>query len=135
VTPCSWAALEILRTDLTYRNGMSVLRTASRGFSLALLVITLQTALLPLSLTPRWMQSYADRLEQSHLYVVGGQLVLLFVALWLLSSSPIWGLYDVAQLALPLVVAGGVEVQRRGDRELERQMQSWERSKYGVKGA
>lgn len=73
-------------------------------------------------------------LEQNHLYIAVCQFGLLLASFSELDKNN-WGLYDIAQLSLPLTVACGVEIQRRGDRDIERRLQSWEATKYDVKGA
>lgn len=121
---------------LTLRTALKLWRYHTYlGFSIPTLLVLLQVILLPFSLTPRRMGLLASALESNHVYLPAVQLCIVLGQIYNLTSKMNWGVYDIAQVSLPLVVALAVEVQRRSERDVKRQMAAWEKTKYKNKGA
>lgn len=105
------------------------------GASLPTILVFTQLVLLPLSVTPRRLGPLGPLLKARHPFVPVAQLLVVLFQAVLITAKETWGVYDLAQISLPFVVSIAVEVQRRSERDLARQMASWEKSKYANKGA
>lgn len=100
-----------------------------------LVVLYLQTFLLPLSLTPHRLGPLAATAKTYHGLVTFIHFFLLVIALHLLFHTSNWGAYDIARWSLPLVVSCAVQYGRLGEREMEERIAGWEKKKYTAKGA
>lgn len=99
-----------------------------------------QTVLLPLSLTPSilprlsWIGSrYHSEITVAHLTIFGvAFLTLRKVAKTSGTDVPI---VEILRWALPELIAGAVEIQRRGERDVQKNLGDLERMRYDLKGA
>ena len=95
--------------------------------------------LLPLSLSPTRIPALAPYAKY-HTYIVLTQLLIFIIASnALISRRSVTGsalpIIDIARWALPELIAGGVEMQRRGEKDGEKRLRELEGLKYDVKGA
>lgn len=100
-----------------------------------LVLLYLQTILLPLSLTPHRLGPLSAFARQYHGLVTFIHFVLLVIALHLLFHTSNWGAYDIARWSLPLVVSCAVQYERLGERDMDERIAGWEKKKYLAKGA
>lgn len=124
-----------MHATLTPRTLLTLAKFGTTSHTLPFFLLLSQILLLPLSFTPSWLGHLAGPARKLHLYTCGAQLVILLIALQLLLKASGWGAYDIARWSLPFVVSGAVEYQRRGERDMEKRLDGWERSKYPAKGA
>lgn len=104
---------------------------------LLVLVLAVQALLLPLSLSPDWIKYASARefMEANHLAVTVVQLTLFMVAYLGVGQDHGAGLTDMVRWAIPELVAGAVEWQRRSERDSEASLQRLEGLRYDLKGA
>ncbi|WVR06202.1 hypothetical protein IAU60_003232 [Kwoniella sp. DSM 27419] len=102
----------------------------------------LQLALLPLSLTPSWLPFLPKMSPDIHLYAFSIQLTMSLCAIFLRyyhgladGDMPFIELNEVARWAMPALVVGAVDMQRRGERRAEEKLALLEGMKYNHKGA
>lgn len=93
----------------------------------------LQTALLPLSLSPGWLPRFASVMRRDHQFLVLAQLVIFALAFNQLFKNR--EIAQIFQWALPEVISGAVEIQRRGERDTAKRLKEMEGLTYNVKGA
>ncbi|ODN74341.1 hypothetical protein L202_06757 [Cryptococcus amylolentus CBS 6039] len=101
--------------------------------------------MLPFSLTPEWLpSSWKPYLlsPSNHLLLVSVHLTTTLCALFLrYQQTPVFGqeggleFGEVARWALPTLVVGAVEMQRRAERETDAKIRLLEGLRYDVKGA
>jgi hypothetical protein len=100
------------------------------------LIALVQFLLLPLSLTPNkvpyvrlgWATPF-------YAYVFRLQVVLAITGIWSLYTTGTLSIPSVFRTALPAIVAGGVRLQRRSEREAEVRLERLAKLRYDVKGA
>ncbi|WVF69280.1 hypothetical protein IAT40_004056 [Kwoniella sp. CBS 6097] len=104
-----------------------------------------QLVLLPFSLTPGWIPSLPTLSPDNHLYAFSIQLTISICAIYLRwfhgasgggagSMSDI-ELNEVARWAMPALVVGAIDMQRRSERTSEEKIRLLEAMKYNLKGA
>ncbi|GFZ45388.1 hypothetical protein JCM24511_03114 [Saitozyma sp. JCM 24511] len=101
--------------------------------SLLSLLSGLQTLLLPLSLTPYYLPLFRPFTESYHTYLAFVHLIL-FVPAFLQVKSAV-PLSELVRWALPELMVGAVEIQRRNERDSEAKLRQLEGLQYDVKGA
>nr|ODO01144.1 hypothetical protein L204_01871 [Cryptococcus depauperatus CBS 7855] len=101
-----------------------------------------QLILLPLSLTPHWLPSswlpYLNS-ASNHLLILSIHLAISICAVSLrtFSTGPTEHLQlgEIARWTLPCLVVGGVDMQRRGERDADQKLRLLETMKYDLRGA
>lgn len=89
---------------------------------------------MPLSLSPRWLPFLHGRGWANHPLVAAAHLAL-FVAMLVLGKTPATPLPETLRWAVPELVAGAVELQRRSEAQAEAALANLERLRYPLKGA
>lgn len=93
-----------------------------------------QAVLMLLSLSPRCITFLQGRGWANHSLVAAAHL-LLFVAMLVLGKTPATPLPETLRWAVPELVAGAVELQRRSELQAEAALAKLERLRYPLKGA
>jgi hypothetical protein len=98
-----------------------------------LYISILQVVLLPLSLSPRWTRRLGPVVRYHYIavFIHLGLFALVFNAEYKRKV----GVLELARWALPEIVAGAVEIQRRGEIDAENKLALLEGLKYEHKGA
>lgn len=93
-----------------------------------------QAVLVPLSLSPKWLPFLQGRGWANHPLVAAAHLILFF-AMLVLGKTEHTPLPETLRWAVPELVAGAVELQRRSEVQAEAALERLERLKYPLKGA
>jgi hypothetical protein len=123
--------------QLICRTGIQFLRQFDDP-SLVLIPLSLvQLSLVPLSLTPERLLVFGQYARKLHQYIVVIQLLIFLLATKVLIDRGVGVIPKgmIVRWALPELVAGAVEVQRRGEVEAERKLKELEGLRYDAKGA
>ena len=105
-----------------------------RSYSAFLIVLGLiQTNLLPLSLTPHWLPLFEPvTIGRHHIIVIVHFLI--FIVVFVVLQEQDAGIVEIARWSLPCLMAGVVEMTRRGERDAERKLERLEGLTYAMKG-
>ena len=116
---------------------MSLSRHVAAGNYTFVLMSGVQIALLPFSLTPTNypVPIISPLAAKYQTYFLIPHAFIFALAVRLLTFQPTWIWSDAVRWALPEIIVGSVEMQRRGERDVEARLQAWEGTKYQVKGA
>ncbi|WWD18317.1 hypothetical protein CI109_102767 [Kwoniella shandongensis] len=138
-------ALDVGVVTCLFIAGMQVAQHSSNPNPIFCLLAIFQFLLLPFSLTPHWLHSalrpYLTK-EGNHLLFLSLQLTIATCAVLLRSQqpgsnleSPALQINEIARWILPALVIGGVEMQKRSERQTQEKMALLEGLRYDVKGA
>ena len=95
-----------------------------------------QTLALPLSLSKQWLPSKLHAaIAPYHTLLVFLHLAIFVMVFNFVSRTRPWSIPDIARWALPEVIAGAVEIQRRGEQQSEASLKVLEKARYEAKGA
>ncbi|EAL21548.1 hypothetical protein CNBD0160 [Cryptococcus deneoformans B-3501A] len=137
--------LTCLFIRLLYSSGIQITSHFRSPSPIIPLLALIQLILLPLSLTPHFLpgplRPYVSS-PSNHLLILSVHLTVSIFAILLRNQqagatleTPALEVGEVARWALPSLVVGGVEMQRRGERTAEERLRLLEGAKYEVKGA
>lgn len=110
-----------------------LLRHFSKPSSFLRLLALSQTLLLPLSLSPYWIPFLSHFMNHQHHLLVMAHLVLFVLAFNTVKKQGA-GMAEIVRWALPEIMAGAVEIQRRSERDAERRLRKLQGMKYPAKG-
>lgn len=94
----------------------------------------MQCLLVPLSLSPQWLPFLRGLGWANHQLVVGLNLAV-FALMLTLGKTPGTSVPEMLRWAVPELVAGAVEMQRRSEQQAEASLRKLERLRYPLKGA
>ncbi|WVQ96777.1 hypothetical protein IAU59_003884 [Kwoniella sp. CBS 9459] len=124
---------------------MHVIGHLSSPIPIFAILATFQLVLLPFSLTPGWIPRLPALSPDNHLYAFSIQITISICAIYLRwyhgASSGGAGsmsgieLNEVARWAMPALVVGAIDMQRRSERTSEQKIKMLEGMKYDLKGA
>ncbi|KAL7423176.1 hypothetical protein Q5752_002476 [Cryptotrichosporon argae] len=127
-------ALDTLVVVATIVSAFHALRYLSTPSAVTLISLV-QTLLLPLSLTPYWIPPLASFSQRQHTQVLGAHLSLFIYAFYKVHSAGLTGWSAYIHWALPELVAGAVEYQRRTEKTDADKIARLEALRYNHKGA
>ncbi|OCF31277.1 hypothetical protein I316_07063 [Kwoniella heveanensis BCC8398] len=141
-------ALDVGVLTCIFISAMHVIGHLSSPTPIFAILAIFQLALLPFSLTPGWIPFLPTLSPNNHLYSTSIQITISICAIYLRwyhgASGPGGGgagsmgdieLNEVARWAMPALVVGAIDMQRRSERTSEEKIRLLERMKYDLKGA
>ena len=93
----------------------------------------IQTLLLPLSLTPTWLPFLSSIMRRHHYLLLIAHLAVFMFAFNVMKKRDA-GMAEMMRWALPEIVAGAVEIQRRSELDSARGLRQLGGLKYHLKG-